>query len=112
MRVRFDRAGQVDAGNLHLAIGKTPSAFFRAVDGGTAVHPDVYLRVYVRYAPNWVGGGANKMSRAQSLPPTTYAQAMSPHAWSSSRPADHTHTNRLSPAPSTAACSPRKLPTR
>lgn len=99
MRVRFDREGQVDAGALHLAIGKTPSAFFRAVDGGTAVHRDVYWRVYVRYAPNWVGGGGNKMSRAQSLAATTYAQAMIAHVWSGSRPGHHIQIDRLAIEP-------------
>lgn len=99
MRVRFDRAGRVDAGALHLAIGKTPSPFFRAVDDGTAVHRDVYWRVYVRYAPSWVGGGANKMSRAQSLAATTYAQAMIAHVWSGSRPGHHIQIDRLAIEP-------------
>jgi hypothetical protein len=89
MRARFERPGQVDAGSLHLAIGKTPSPFFRAVDGATTVHRDVYWRFYVRYAPGWVGGGGNKLSRAQSLAATTFAQAMIAHLWSGSRPGDN-----------------------
>ena len=94
MRVRF-RPKQVDAGSLHLAIGKTPSAFFRAVDAGTAVHREVYWRFYLRYAPSWVGGGGNKVSRAQSLAAMTFAQAMIAHVWSGSMPGDHVPIDRL-----------------
>ncbi len=39
MRARFSRKGQVQAGSLKLAIGKTPSPYFRAVDDGTAGDP-------------------------------------------------------------------------
>jgi hypothetical protein len=99
MRVRFQRKGQVDAGSLHLAIGKTPSPFFRAVDAGTAVHRDVYWRFYVRYAPNWIGGGGNKLSRAQSLASTTFAQAMIAHLWSGSGPGEHIPVDRLGAEP-------------
>jgi len=101
MRVRFQRAGQVDAGSLHLAIGKTPSPYFRAVDGGTAKHREVYWRFYVRYAPGWVGGGGNKLSRAQSLAATTFAQAMTALVWSGSRPGDHVPLNVLGLEPKT-----------
>ncbi|HEX5529432.1 MAG TPA: hypothetical protein VFZ82_07720 [Methylomirabilota bacterium] len=94
MRVHFEPK-QVDAGSLHLAIGKTPSAFFRAVDGGTAVHREVYWRFYLRYAPSWVGGGGNKVSRAQSLAASTFAQAMIAHVWSGSMPGDHVPIDRL-----------------
>lgn len=100
MRVHFEPK-QVDAGNLHLAIGKTPSAFFRAVDAGSTVHREIYWRFYVRYAPNWVGGGGNKMSRAQSLAATTYAQAMIAHVWSGSRPGDNVPIDRLGLEPYT-----------
>ena len=86
MRARFNTAGQVNAGALHLAFGKTPGSYFRPVDSGTTVYRDVYWRVYVRYAPGWVGGGGNKMSRAQSLATPQFAQAMIAHVWSGSSP--------------------------
>ena len=95
MRARFLRAGQVDAGNLHIAIGKTPAASMRAVDAGTAMYREVYWRFYVRYAPGWVGGGGNKLSRAQSLATRGYAQAMIAHIWSGSRPGDEVPIDRL-----------------
>jgi hypothetical protein len=85
MLARFTASGQVDAGFLHLAFGKVPSAYFRTVDSGTNSYRDVYWRVLVRYAPDWIGGGGNKMSRAQSLASPQFAQAMIAHVWSGSR---------------------------
>jgi hypothetical protein len=84
MRARFTAARQVDAGFLHLAFGKVPSAYFRTVDAGTHIYRDIYWRVLVRYAPGWIGGGGNKMSRAQSLATPQFAQAMIAHVWSGS----------------------------
>lgn len=90
MRARF-AAGQVSAGSLHLAFGKTPQSHFRPVDAGTAVHRDVYWRVYVRNAPDWTGGGADKLSRAMSFASaTSWAQAMIAHVWAGSAP-DESH---------------------
>jgi len=85
----------VDAGTLHLAFGKTPSPYFRAVDDGTAIYRDIYWRLYVRYAANWIGGGGNKISRAQSLATSTFAQTMIAHVWSGSTPGDHVPVDRL-----------------
>jgi hypothetical protein len=84
MRARFTAARQVDAGFLHLAFGKVPAPNFRTVDAGTEIYRDIYWRVLVRYAPGWIGGGGNKMSRAQSLATPQYAQAMIAHVWSGS----------------------------
>src|SRR5690606_37310039 len=63
MRARFAR-GQVNAGSLKLAFGRTPTSYFRAADAGTANYRDIYWRVYVRNAPNWTGGGGDKLARA------------------------------------------------
>ncbi len=87
MRARF-RLDQVNAGYLHVHFGKVPSAGFRPVDGGTQIYRDIYWRVYVRYAPDWTGGGGNKMSRAQSLASREWAQAMIAHVWTPSEPLD------------------------
>ena len=81
MRVRF-ALGQVDAGNLKLAFGRTPSTYFRAVDAGTANYREVYWRMYVRNEPAWVGGGGRKLSRATVLATSNWAQAMIAHVWS------------------------------
>lgn len=86
MRARFNTAGQVNAGSLHVAFGRTPGAYFRPVDAGSEVYRDVYWRIYVRYEAGWVGGGGNKMSRAQSLATPQFAQAMIAHVWSGSSP--------------------------
>jgi len=81
MRVRF-APGQVEAGSLHLAMGRVPSAYMRTVDAGTTIYRDVYWRMYVRTQPEWIGGGAYKLTRAMSLADANWAQAMAAHLWS------------------------------
>lgn len=82
MRVRWS-AGQTDAGALHLAFGRTPQAAFRPADAGTANHREVYWRMYVKFQSGWVGGGADKLSRAFIFSsPSSWAQAMIAHVWS------------------------------
>jgi len=82
MRARWTAPRQVDAGFLHVAFGKVPAPNFRTVDAGTAIYRDIYWRVLVRYGAGWIGGGGNKMSRAQSIATPQYAQAMVAHVWS------------------------------
>jgi hypothetical protein len=101
MRGRFTAAGQVDAGFLHLAFGKTPSAYFRTVDDGTRIYREIFWRIYVRYAPGWIGGGGNKMSRAQSLATPQFAQAMTALVWSGSAPDDPVDHLAIIPASGT-----------
>jgi hypothetical protein len=81
MRVHF-AAGQVSAGSLKLAFGRTPDAYIRPVDGGTAKYGEIYWRVYVRNQAGWQGGGGDKLSRAQSLANGSWAQAMGAAVWS------------------------------
>ncbi|MGH7664465.1 MAG: hypothetical protein ACRENI_09265 [Gemmatimonadaceae bacterium] len=81
MLVRY-RAGIPDAGSLKLAFGRTPDAYFRAVDAGTAHYREVYWRVFVRYPPAWTGGGGFKMSRALSFASGNWSEAMVAHVWS------------------------------
>ncbi len=82
MRARFS-PGQVGAGSLHLAVGRTPQAYFRPADAGTADYRELYYRVYLRHQPGWVGGGGDKLSRAFVFAsPTSWAQAMIAHVWS------------------------------
>jgi hypothetical protein len=82
MRARFSRTGQVHAGSLKLAIGKTPGRYFRPVDAGTARYREIYWRHFVKYQVGWIGAGGNKMSRAQVLVNTDWAQAMTGPVWS------------------------------
>lgn len=81
MRVRF-RKGQVDAGSLKIAMGRTPSPHIHPVDSGTAIYRDIYWRVYVRNDSSWTGGGGDKLSRAQVLATPSWAQAMGAPVWS------------------------------
>jgi hypothetical protein len=82
MRARFE-AGQVDAGALHLAIGKTPQASFRSAAGGSSVYREIWWRVWLRLEPSWTGGGGEKFSRATIFSsPDTWAQAAIAHVWS------------------------------
>lgn len=82
MRARF-AAGQVSAGALHLALGRTPQPYFRPVDAGTAVYRELYWRFYLRNQPGWIGGGGDKLTRATSfVSDSSWAQAMFAHLWS------------------------------
>ena len=112
MRARFITAGQVDAGFLHVAFGKTPSPYFRPVDAGTAVYREIYWRLYVRYGPGWIGGGGNKMSRAQSLVTRDFAQAMIAHLWSGSMDGDPIPVDHLGADPWTGVGGGSRFLTR
>ncbi|MBI4419448.1 MAG: hypothetical protein HY560_01375 [Gemmatimonadetes bacterium] len=84
MRARYV-LGQVAAGSLHLAFGKTPQSYFRPVDVGTTVYREIYWRLYLKHQPGWGGGGGDKLTRAISFAsPTSWAEAMIAHVWSSS----------------------------
>ena len=82
MRARWDSSGRVGAGALHLAMGRTPQAFFRPVDAGVAVYRDLYWRIFVKLQPGWRGGGADKLTRAISFASGDWAEAMAAHVWS------------------------------
>jgi hypothetical protein len=98
MRARWSTIGQVRAGALHLAIGKTPQAYFDPVDAGTAVYRELYWRFYVRNQPGWSGGGADKLSRALVFASSTsWASAAEAALWSGYGSAVH---NFLSVDPS------------
>jgi hypothetical protein len=84
MRAQFSQ-GQVGAGSLHLAMGRTPQSYFAAVDAGTTDYRELYWRVFLRHEPGWQGGGGDKLSRAFIFAsPNTWAQAMIAHVWSGS----------------------------
>ena len=87
MRARWAAAGQISAGGLHVAFGKTPRAAVRPVDAGTATYRDIFWRVYVKNQVGWVGGVGGRLSRATSFAsPTSPAQAMIARVWSSTSP--------------------------
>jgi len=83
MRSVYTTTPQTSSGALHLAFGRTPQAYFRTVDAGTANYREIYWRVFVRYPAGWQGGGADKLSRATSfVSGSSWAQAMIAHVWS------------------------------
>ena len=75
------QTGEVGAGSLKLAFGKAPSSYFKQVDSGTTNYKDIYWRVYVKNQPNWVGGAADKITRATILSSSSWAQAAIGHVW-------------------------------
>jgi uncharacterized protein YjdB len=81
MRARFN-VGQVGAGSLKLAFGRTPSSYFRPVDNGTSNYRDLYWRVFLRNAPNWTGGGGDKLGRMVIFAGANWAEALIAHVWS------------------------------
>lgn len=81
LRARFSK-GTIDAGNIKLAFGRTPSSSFRAVDGGTADHRDVYWRIWARTQPGWSPSPDTKLSRAIVFAGANWSQAAIGHIWS------------------------------
>ena len=82
MRVHYGR-GQVDAGALHLAFGRTPQSYFRPVDDGSERYTRLYWRLYLRVPEGWEGHGGNKLSRAMVFgSPDHWGQAAIGHVWS------------------------------
>ncbi len=75
-------AGSQGAGALHLALGRTPSAYIRPVDAGMANYRELYWRMYVKHQAGWVGGGGDKLSRAFIFANGNWAQAAIGHVWS------------------------------
>jgi hypothetical protein len=74
------QSGEVDAGNLKLGFGRSPSAYF-----SKGIRPDedfreVYYRMFVRLQPGWKGNPF-KLSRATVLAKPDWSQAMIAHLW-------------------------------
>jgi hypothetical protein len=76
MRGRWHQAGQVSAGHLSLAFGRTPDPYFRPVDAGTANYREIYWRFYVRPQVGWQGGSAWKLTRTMIFANANWAEAM------------------------------------
>jgi hypothetical protein len=74
------QSGQVDAGNLKLGFGRSPSAYFsKGIRTGEDFH-EVYYRMYVRLQAGW-SGNPYKLSRATVLAKSDWSQAMIAHLW-------------------------------
>lgn len=79
LRQRFV-AGEEHAGDLSLAFGRTPDAYMRPVDAGTANYRELYWRFYLRTEPGWTGGAGWKLSRAIIFADASWAEALVAHA--------------------------------
>jgi len=101
MRARFSRAGQVQGGFLHLALGKTPWSYLRPVDAGTAVYREIYWRHFIKLQLGWIGGGGNKLSRAQAVVNRNWGQGMMAHVWSGVMPDREAYHLGIVPATTT-----------
>jgi len=74
------KSGQVDAGNLKLGFGRSPSAYFsKGIRTGEDFR-EVYYRMYVRLQAGWTGN-PYKLSRATVLAKSDWSQAMIAHLW-------------------------------
>ena len=90
MRVRFEK-GQVNAGDFKKSIGRSSDPYLQ----GTSSRPDknftdIYWRIDVRYQDGWIGGGADKLSRATTLL-DGWKQGMIAHVWSGGSASSHNY---------------------
>src|SRR5207248_2274578 len=83
MRARWT-AGQVTAGSLKLAFGRTPDPYFRAVDAGTVNYRELYWRVYVHTQAGWKPNGNDKFTRAIVFAKSDWSEAAMGHVWAGS----------------------------
>ena len=74
--------GHRGIGGRKLFFGDSPSYPAKTVRRGETF-TDVYWRIYVKHQRGWTGGGPAKLSRATSLVPPGWRQAMIAHVWSS-----------------------------
>ena len=81
LRALFEQ-GDVSAGSLKVAFGRTPAAYFEPVDDGAVDYRDLYFRFLFRYPSDWTGGGGVKMARATIIAGSNWSQAMIAHLWS------------------------------
>jgi hypothetical protein len=76
--------GEVSAGALKKSFGRTPGAYI----GTHAAFPEkdfkeIYWRIDVKREAGWVGGGADKLTRATVFADAGWKQGTMAHLWSS-----------------------------
>lgn len=88
MRARF-RKGQVDAGALKKSIGRSEDPYLQATSSmPEETFTELYWRIDLRYQDGWIGGGADKLTRATTLF-KGWKQGMIAHVWSGGKPDTH-----------------------
>lgn len=85
MRVKF-QAGEVEAGVLQKAIGRSPDPGMKYSSMPDSNFTEIYWRIELRNQPGWEGGGGDKLSRATSIASKTWQQGMIAHVWSGGQP--------------------------
>lgn len=73
--------GSRGIGNRKIFFGDCPASRGKVVRG-KETFDEIYWRVYVKHPADWQGGGPAKLSRATSLVPPGWRQAMISHVWS------------------------------
>jgi len=81
LRMHYPK-GHRGIGGRKVFFGDSPTYRSKTVRRGEQF-TDVYWRVYVKHQQGWTGGGPAKLSRATSLVPPGWRQAMIAHVWSS-----------------------------
>lgn len=81
LRMHYAKGGR-GKGGRKVFFGDTPT-YGRGAPRRGEKFVDVYWRIYVRHQAGWKGGGPAKLSRATSIVPPGWRQAMIAHVWSS-----------------------------
>lgn len=81
MRVKWQK-GEVEAGTLHKAIGRSPDPNMFFAEMPEKDFNEIYWRMDIRLQPGWQGGGGDKLSRATAIAGTNWQQSMIAHIWS------------------------------
>ncbi len=79
--MRYEK-GRRGTGGRKVFFGDSPTYRNKTVRRGEHF-TDVYWRLYVKHQAGWTGGGPAKLSRATSIVPPGWRQAMIAHVWSS-----------------------------
>ncbi len=81
LRMHYPKGGR-GIGGRKVFFGDSPT-YRPKTARRTETFTDVYWRIYVKHQHGWTGGGPAKLSRATSLVPPGWRQAMIAHVWSS-----------------------------
>ena len=79
LRARW-QPGEIDAGNIKLGFGRSPSAYFSKGIRPNSDFREIFYRVFVRMQSGWKGNPF-KLSRATVLAKADWSQAMIAHLW-------------------------------